>query len=116
MAEKHKDAEASPSSARLRATARNPANEKPDSFVDGSRWASHAARCGCEASASKTAAAAMIHSGALQPSRSAAVGASSPTAMRPRGTPVGWIEKNRLRRTDGTLRISRSEEAGLIAP
>src|SRR5438105_15571088 len=102
MAAKQNEAEETKSSAGFFATVRKPASESPDNFTEGSRWASQFARWGCDADASATAVAATIHSGALQPKRSAVAGASKPMIMPPSGTPVCLIEKNRLRRAAGT--------------
>src|SRR5216684_6481213 len=116
MAAKQNEADASHSSAGFLPSVRNPARESPDSFTERSRWASQIARWGCEAQASAAAAAATIHSGALQLKRNAVAGATSPMIMPPSGTPVCLIEKNRLRRAADTCRIKRSEDAGLMMP
>ncbi len=116
MAAKQNEADASQNSAGFFASVRNPASDSPDSFTEMSRWASQLARWGCEAQASATAVAAMIHNGALQPRCSAVAGPTSPMIVPPSGTPVCLIEKNRLRRPAGTCRIKRSEDAGLMTP
>src|SRR5205807_2267134 len=116
MAAKQNEADASQSSAGLLASVRNPASDSPDSFTEMSRWASQFARWGCEAQASAPRIAAMVNNVAHRGGNSAVGGARSSIIVRPSGTPVYLIEKNRLRRPAGTWRIKSSEDAGLMMP